>query len=248
MELYNTTDNDLSLDQCKLNLGDNGQDVNFGASDILAGNGVTKYKLINWGNNSWLSNTGDDIFLTCPSIASDSVKYGSGGVVSSPGSGKSGGRSPDGSGNFIIFTSTTPGLSNPSPTPTPTPSPTPIPTSVPMATPTSTPAPTPMPTPTKIPTPKPIAVATTTSTPTDKVSTPNSESQVLAAREELKPTSTPTGKFEKTDSKKKFPIVAGFLIVAGVIFVSLATLPFIRMRLKGYNEKHGSGRIEEEIS
>lgn len=241
IELFNKGDN--SIDISNWIIDDNGGVEKYTISSSVA---LQSKRCISFqsGNFHWNTATADDIRLfSSQNNLIEEYHY-----ATAPAENVSVGRLVDGEGELTVLSSVSRDkLNATAETCLATPSPTPIPTSAPTATPTSTPAPTPTPTPTKIPTSKPIAI-TTTSTPADRVSTPNSESQVLAAREELKPTSTPTSKFEKTDSEKKFPVVAGILIVAGVVFVSLATLPFIRMRLKGYNEKHGSGRGGEEIS
>ncbi len=189
--------------------------------------------------SSIFNNTGDWVVLFDPlGNVVDKYHYNS-----NPGSGISIGRYPDGTGNFVVLAHATEGLSNSEPLATPTLSPTLTPTPSPTSTPTVIPTPTPTPTPVKTPIPTSIQKAPVF-TPKPTGSSPS----VLAAREELKPSFTPTVIAEKVESKNKFPVAAGILVVAGIIFVGLATLPFIRMRLKGYNEKHGSGRVEEETS
>lgn len=124
------------------------------------------------------------------------------------------------------------------PTPTPTPTPTSTPTPVSTVTPT--------PTITAVPTATPIKTLTPTAKPTLKAVPQTSEPQVLAARKELEatpnPTSTPNS---KSDNGKKVPVGAVAAIAGGVGFIGVATLPFIRMRLKGYNLGHESRKSEE---
>ncbi len=132
--------------------------------------------------------------------------------------------------------------------PTPTPISTPSPTATPSPSPTVTPTPTPTVTspPAGGPTPTPIKTLTPTVKPVLKTTVSPSESQVLAARKELEvsssPTSTPNS---KTDNGRKLPFGAVAAMIAGVGFIGVASFPFIRMRLKGYNEKHASGKSEE---
>jgi len=93
---------------------------------------------VDWYN--LLNKDGDIITLTSklyPDTFIDQVKYGNYGGISAPGNGQSAGRNPDISGDWIITSSSTKGVSNNTSTPTATATPTP----------TITPSPSPAPTP-----------------------------------------------------------------------------------------------------
>lgn len=94
--------------------------------------------------------------------------------------GKSIGRSPDGSSNWVILASITKGSSNSTSEPTATPTPVPSPT--------NTPTPTTAPTATKTPTPTPIK----TPTPTPKSSSTGGAGATATPKPTLPPTSAPT--------------------------------------------------------
>ncbi len=124
--------------------------------------------------------------------------------------------------------------------------PTPIPTPTATATPTVTLTSTTTPTATALPTATPVKTVAPTVKPVLKTTVPTSESQVLAARKELEVTPSSTGTpISKSENGRKLPVGAVAAMIAGAGFIGVATLPFIRMRLKGYNEKHASGKSEE---
>lgn len=119
--------------------------------------------------------------------------------------------------------------------PTPTPSPTPTPTSTPSPSPTK--APTPTPAPTKSPTPKP----TTKPSPTpEETEEPESTPEVLSIASENEETPEPEESSEPQASENKFPVAAIPLIGGGVGMIGFATYPFIKDKLKGYNDRRDS--------
>lgn len=213
-------------------------------SGVIIGPSTTQFYVVDVGDRL---NKGTDIIkLLKPDNVTvvDQISYGGDNQVCAPGSEESVGRYPDANNTIERFKVASKGITNNNvelnPCPTPTPSPTSTPSPTPLPTPTSTPTSTPTPTNALAPTPTLIAKAKTTPKPTD------SNSQVLAAREELKPTVTPSSKPVTTENQKKFPIVAGVLVVAGVSFVGLAAFPFIRMKIKGYNLIHDFGKKKED--
>jgi len=219
VELYNSSLSETSLEGCVLTMGSASQDVNYTASDLIQGAGYVvaeKEVTAEWTAN-WLNNDGDSVLLDCPSVGDDSISYGS--EIDT----KTYGRSPNGTGGFVILESETKGLANsgvqptPSPTPQPTQSATPAPTSAPTTTPTPTKTPTPIPT--KTPTPKP------TKSPTPQAS---ESPEVLGLTFGESP--TPTAMVEGDIEKKKSPILPIVFIGSGVLMIGFAVYNLVRAK------------------
>ncbi len=170
IELYNTSDSEVNLQEWIVKDTTNNAIWDFSSSSIIPSNGFCTKDV---GNR--LNNKGDRIQLFQGAEEKDCVAYGNGngsfcngkeftdideslgGIVVA--------RKPNGTGNWT-FNSSTYGYSNddtqepetkvlcyiPSPTPTPTLTP----TSSPTSTPTKSPTPSKLPTPTKSPTPTPL--------------------------------------------------------------------------------------------
>ncbi|OGY08700.1 MAG: hypothetical protein A2782_04245 [Candidatus Blackburnbacteria bacterium RIFCSPHIGHO2_01_FULL_43_15b] len=193
-----------------------------------------------WSNR--LDNSGDVIKLVLKSdetTSADQVGYGDAGSnVAAPGTGQSAGRSIDGAGAWVLFSTTSKGLSNsssaaaptptPSPTPTPTPSPTLQPTQAPTNTPIPTHAPTNTPTPTKKPTPTPIVEA----------EEPASDSGVVLGESTITPTPTleptPTETIKVEGVSWKTPVMASVFVILGLGLVGFSAFSFWQ-QYKGRN-------------
>lgn len=228
VELFNTTSQVVSLKDCILHLHstDDIQKINFGDEAF-----IDKYEVISW-DSSWLNNSGDQARLVCPEF-NDFLAYGnaSGASVEAPDEGVSIGRNPNGTGSIYILASVTMGEPNSSP-----PTPTPMPTSTPTPTPKPTATTKPTSTPTNTPTPKPTVKSSTPEKATGSQKDDQSlQAQTLGIQENEESTPTPTPALEI--GKKKFPLMAGFMIFVGAGFIGAAGYPFIRKRLKGYNLK-----------
>lgn len=140
IEFYNPNNIDLSsywLDDDTSFSDDSGSGVKKSLSSLNTSN--SNYPYLEF--SSFLNNDGDYVVLfSADGSIIDQYQY-----VSDPGKDVAVGRSPDGTGNWIILNSATSGGQNslsstPTPTPTPTPSPTPEPTSTPTSTSTPTPS------------------------------------------------------------------------------------------------------------
>ncbi len=180
VEIYNS--DSASVDLSNYVIRDSTDAHKIDLSGSIDPNG---YRVFEFGGST-LNNDGDKIRLLVKNEGGvensvNEVVYGVPGDVRAPESGQVAGRNPDGTSNWVIFSSGTKGATNNSAnvvyTPTPTNSPTPTPTSSPTSTKTPTPAPTS--TPTKAPTATPTKVlsptSTTAPTPTDD---PNSDLRV----------------------------------------------------------------------
>lgn len=163
VEVYNTDTNDIDLTGYFLKDATGNEKQ---LSGILSAHGFSVFE---WTNK--LNKDTDTIQLIKDGNVVDEISYGSP-QVPAPLLGQSVGRSSDGSGAWIVFSSFSKGSSNSvnQAAPTSTPIPTQIPTPTKVPTPTKTPTPTRTPTPTKIPTPTrtptPIKEAVKTPTPT----------------------------------------------------------------------------------
>lgn len=168
VEIYNSDSTSVDLSGYIL------RDSNSNKLDLAGTIGANSFVSFDW--NSKLNNDGDTIrLLKVDESAVDQVSYGSSANVPAPSSSQTAGRQPDGTSNWVLFSSNTRNASNnsssvvPTPTATPTNTPTPAPTNTP------TPSPTPTPTPTHTPTPTPVKTTTPTP-PIAKVSVdPNRE-------------------------------------------------------------------------
>ncbi len=154
VEIYNSDSSSVDLSNYLLrdSTDANKQDL----TGSIPGNGFVTF---DWSNR--LDNNGDTIRLVVLNEGGvennvDQITYGSGGTVAAPASGQTAGRSPDGSSNIVLLSSSSKGSSNNSATPVPTAT----------SAPTNTPTPTPTPTPTKTPTPTPSPTSGPTATPT----------------------------------------------------------------------------------
>jgi len=232
VELYNLGSTPVSLEGWTLFFQDNpetNQRVIFSTNDIISGDG---YKLVEHsytGTQAWLRNDGDTIILKDPNGEVDSVKYGDvqGALVSAPDSEHSAGRSPNGTGEWVILDSATPDAANSPPVPTPTLTPTPTPTLGSTSTPTpklptSTPTPKPptsTPTPTKKPTPtlKPSPTSTPAGEILGEEESATNAFYPLEATEEAESTSQSGSSF-KTRWLPKILLGVGFLLLFGAAF------------------------------
>lgn len=237
VELYNLGLPGVSLDGCILYMDDNHgiQNVPFTSADVFESN----YKVVSKGDYSWssnwLNNNGDEVSIVCTD-STDLVSYGnqSGSTVEAPDSGKTLGRTPDGTGSLSLLNSPTQGGQNSGPPPTPTNSPTPTTKSNF----TSTPSNTPVPTLTNTPTPKPTVKVTKKPTNTPKITKNENQGEnlTLGLRDELSITPTPDESAQPGE-KGKFPWLAGLFILGGTGFIGAAFYPTIKKR---YNLKSES--------
>lgn len=134
--------------------------------------------------------------------------------------GKSWGRYPDGGPIASQVLNYTSGSANQQPS-----TPTPIPTPTPSPTPTASPSPTP----TKSPTPKPTIKPTNSPSPSPEV----------LGEETSAPTESPVPSEEPTlEEKKPFPVIAVVMIVLGTLSIGAAFFPFLKKKLKGYNDSN----------
>lgn len=241
IELYNPTENTISLDDVNLLLDDDpetSQKISFCAGEEI---GDKSFKRIVRPEKSyWLANDGDAIFLKREDDVIDAIFYGTGQSLGAPSDSQSASRNPDGGIDWIILdTPTLQGdiVSFECPTPTPEPTPTEEPEEEPTPTPTPE-TPTPTPTPTKKPTPKPTP--TLIPTPTEEIL---GEEATPAAEE---PTPTPMVLGEKTSNPVKFiPLVfiglgSLLLLTSGGFILS----PKLKMK---YNHLRKSGEGEKII-
>jgi len=189
VEFYNASDSAEFLKTYWLDDDENfNDDIGSSGKKLLADLSIDNPIYPYFELNSFLNNAGDYVVLfDSEGNEVDFYQYDA-----NPGDGLSIGRSPDGSGDFIILETSTKGFANSLPLPTPTSTPTVTPT------PTNTPAPTNTPKPTA--TPKP-PIATSTPTPT---LTPTPTSKLS-----LTPTVTPEGEVlseEKEATRAFYPL------------------------------------------
>jgi len=221
VELYNTTSQDVSLDDWILD--DEGTKSNMFEIEeaTISAHGFRLFEV-----GSRLNKNSDTIFLMDnQGVVVDEYSY-----TSDPGNNISFGRMPDGE-SWGICSELTPGLENKCALPTSTP--TPIPTSLP----TNTPTPPPAVTPTKKPTSTPTKKLTSTPTPTKKLTPtplPTVEPTLTATESgELESfLATPTGEIlgetkeagnsGQRDGETKSKVIAGLSIGAGGILIAAA--------------------------
>lgn len=178
VEIYNSDSE--TIDLANYVLRDSSQTNKIILSGTISSNGFATF---DWDDS--LNNGGDTIYLKLKSDENnivDQITYGSSSTAPLPSSGQSGGRNPDGSGNWVLFSQMSKGESNNSSTvfQTPTPPP-PTPTNNPP-----TPTPTNAPTPTKTPTPTVVATANTpipTKKPTPTPTTDPAKTEQAATME-----------------------------------------------------------------
>ncbi len=183
----------------------------------------------------------------------DEVPYGDEGGVCTPGAGQSAGRFPDANSTIERFATPTKGNSNdsatldPCPTPTPSPTSTPAPTLTPTPQPTSTNTPTPTPRPTNTPTRRPTKkVVPTARLSNDK----NTEDESLLGLRDIVDGEDDIQEAELAEEikGKKFPVLAGVFIAAGLGFVAAAGYPILKRKKKGYNLLSGARKVEKKTS
>jgi len=210
VEIYNISSDSASLKNYSVNFGSDTQNKFFCDGETVNG---SVYKVISLSSH-WLADSGDTVTLKNGDDTVDSIAYGTGHTLKSPTSAGSISRSPDGSSNWVLLTSSTEQgdiVSFDCPTPLPTPTVTPQPTSTPS----------PLPAPTKTSTPAPVK--TSTATPTQKPTLTGSP-EVLGI-ESVFITPVPS---QSPDVESKPPILAFVLIGAGVIFIGLSVYLEIR--------------------
>jgi hypothetical protein len=227
--LYNDSDVDINLSGYLL------EDGNSSQTDDLILNGIiiSKGFMVFNHTEGWLNNGGDTIKLynnASPSAIIDQYTYGN--VDSS----KSVARIPNGSENWEITSSITNNSLNPTPSPSPSPSPTQIPTQEPTFTPTNTPTTTPTvtstpkSTPTKTPTIKP------TSTPTETTEETFTNMPTLISQNSN--SSTPEGMVAGASTTLKPPIIAIFLIAAGLLLLAIGGVNLYKKMKTEYNSSN----------
>lgn len=203
---------------------------------------------IDWSNK--LNNPSDTIklvLIAAPDSPVDQITYGETGDVLAPTSGQSAGRSVDGTGGWVIFSTPTKGSTNNTSTPVPSPSPSPTPTLTLTPTPkpptptptfgsTNTPTPTSKPS-TLTPTKKPTPTLSPTSTPTGETL---GEEATSSPAMDLSPTSTPTAPISQGNLRNLLPKI---FIGAGILLLLGSAVPFVLPKLK----KGGILKKDEEI-
>ncbi len=206
VELYNTTDNAVTLDNWKI--ADKVKEYVIPSGSIPA-HGF--FVLEKSATQLELNNSDEELTLkNSTGVVSDSFSYG--GTIQ----GKSWSRSPDGTGTFYDDVNTTKNGANASPPPTSTPKPTNAPTATKTPTPTNAPTATKTPTPIVSLTPKPTVLIS----PSGSNSTLELASEVTStpfgdSEEELSPTTKPEVLGESTS---RFPII---YIVLGLILLTV---------------------------
>ncbi len=226
VEIYNSGPDNVDLSLYRLK---DGSTNNKDLGGTLQSGSFTAF---DWSNR--LDNSGDVIKLILKADETtfvDQVGYGDAGSnVVAPGAGQSAGRSVDGGGNWIIFSTASKGASNvlsvAAPTPAPTQAPTPTNTPTPTLTTQPTQTPTNTPTPTNVPTPSP------TRKPTPTLEEEIASDSGIVLGESTSPTSTPTlfptptEVTEVKNSSWKTPITASLFIVLGLGLVGFSAFSF----------------------
>lgn len=186
VELYNDGEESVNLSQFRIR--DSTQTNKLDLTGTLAPQSFTSF---DWYNK--LNKLGDVVKLVKISDESidDQVAYGdqADSIIAAPGESQSAGREQDGGATWIVFSSSTKGLSNNAGTVAP--SPTLIPTDVPAPTktptPTKIPEPTKTPTPTKVPTPTKTPMPTKNPTPLSVSVSPTAKQAVLGEKKSTRP-------------------------------------------------------------
>ena len=231
VELYNNTDTNISL--LNWNLKDAAQPTKD--ISILGEIAVHDFKVFEVGSG-WLNNSGGDVLtlLANNGATIDTISYGhSGDSISTPTSGKSAGRNPDGSGNWQIFETPTKGLTNNTASPTPSPSPTP--TASPKA---KSPS----------PTPKSTQTLTKSSSPQPQGQTAKTQqATVLGQKLESTPTATPSASPSPTATPTPQPQsgtnktkIAAALAGSGLFLIGLSIGAYL-----WYSSKTGKAKNED---
>ncbi len=249
VEIYNSDSS--SVDLSNYIVRDSTSSNKHDLSGSIGGNSFISF---DWDNN--LNNDGDTIRLLLKSDESmiDQIVYGSSGTAAPSGSATSG-RSPDGSANWTILSSSSKGSSNNSATPVPTATPTPTPNPTATPTPTTQAAATNTPTPTKTPTPTPTSKTAPSPTlkgitPTDgeKMKTQTTSAKqnqsgpplILGAQDEpiFTPTPVPVGGNTVISNKNA---LSKFLIISGVVIfvITCGILAYLRFKKEKVIEAAG---------
>lgn len=249
VELY--SDAEVDLKGYKLtHLTTQGEESNIEKyeNSLVFGPGTSEGSYLVVDANDTLNIDGDRIRLYDPDgILVSDIYYGDKGGPCPPNTGQSVGSITDGRNDIEFFdrfeTPTEDGTNN-NATLAPCPAP-----NTPTNTPTPTTKPTNTATPTNTPTPKPTSTPTKkmTSTPTSKVLAGESEeyfddSNLEDTRASLNGEDTDNDSNGGEGNKSKFPLTAGLLIFAGLIFMGTALYPFLKPFLKRYNLKIGKKR------
>ncbi len=224
IELFNTTDETLVLDDYIL------EDRN-GKRITLSGT-ITKWLVIYpHGQGGFaIANSGETTLKLYNSPTStqpvDFFTY------TDSSEDKSWGRIPDGGSIFADKLVTSPGSANQMPsTPTPAPNSTPEPTITPttVAVPTSTPIPTKTPSPTPKPTIKATLKLTMTPLPSESPGVLGIAAKAPAKSPEV---------MVAAETESKVPVIAYGLIGLGGLSIGGAFYPFLKEKIKGYNNSH----------
>lgn len=213
-------------------------------SGVSIGPSASLFYVVEVGNR--LNRDGDIIKLlkSDDSILVDQVPYGDSGGVCAPGVGQSAGRYPDANSTIERFSAPTKATSNTSVlAPCPTPIPEPTATFTPTLKPSSTSAPTPTTRPTPTSTKTPTRDSTVLSAETNL--SPTQEEEIKIDQEEkvegktgdnVQVSEAISGSKEKENGKsKKFPFLAGLLVLSGIGLIGLAFFPMLKARKEGYN-------------
>ena len=239
VEIYNSGSSSVDLSLYKLE--------DLAANTLTLSGTITAggFATFDWSNR--LNNSGDTIKLNLLADNStvDSVVYGSGGSISAPSAGQSGGRQTDGGSGLVVFTAASKGVTNNSSVPTPSPTSSPTPTPSPGPTNTNTP------TPTKVPN-TPTPTLTSTSSPTKKPTSTPSSTEDLTVVNDSNPTTPeiilgtqtvgenqPEG--EQTEENKNSlslgksftlgkALIAGGFALVGLTFVGLSGYSLLKRR------------------
>lgn len=236
VELYNLSSEPQTLKDCILYLHetDNNQKVIFGDEAF-----IDKFKVISW-DGSFINNSGDTIRFNCPAY-SDRVTFGNEQLLKAPGEQYTFGRSPDGTGAFLILSSPSENSVNSLP-----PTSTPIPTSTTTSTPKNTSTPTKSPTPKPSNTPTISQKALTTLSPTVSLIITNSNSPAPTASESGTETVLPI-LGEKNSSLTPTPSVLGERVTVksyiAPLGLGLGSLPFLLFPIVKFLKKRNGDTI-----
>ena len=124
VELYNSGVEAFPLAGCTIFLDES--DNTYQKIEFESGNEIDKFLVLEWGDSSWLANSGGDtVLLVCDGSSSKKVAYGNEGDLEIPKAQQSLARVPDGSNNWVVSSVPSKGVSNggtPADSPFPSPS------------------------------------------------------------------------------------------------------------------------------
>ena len=245
VEIYNSGTDSVDLNNYQLkDAANNTKDL---SGSLLSGS----FAAFDWSNR--LNSSGDivQLLLLSDSTIVDQVAYGdtSGSTVNAPTTNQSAGRQSDGGSSWVVFSSTSKGLSNnsSSPAPTATSIPTPTPTSAPSPS-ASTSTPTPKPTSTPTPTTKPTntSAPTSKSTPTPEPITQGKEEIILGVQNDN--TLISQEEVSATEEAKttgwKTPLIAAGFILPGLGLLGFSAYSYLK-KAKSGDGNIGSGDSED---